>query len=134
MERVRGDFRFLFTAKLWLRFTHETGATREEETEARAGFDALAQEAKLGAVLMQFAFSFHNMPENFARMKELLERFHEYPLAVEVRHATWNDPRFYEILHRQGAGFCNIDQPAIGHSLKPSGRTTAKVGYILIRA
>ena len=49
---------------------------------------------------------------------------------MEVRHATWNDKKFYEMLHESGVGFCNIDQPLIGKSMKPSERATAAVGYV----
>ena len=130
LERVAGNPRFLFTAKLWQRFTHETGATLADEKAVREGFDLLMGAEKLGAVLLQFPFSFHNIPENRDYLQKLVERFREYPLAVEVRHATWNDKRFYEMLHEAGVGFCNIDQPVIGKSIKPSERTTALVGYV----
>jgi uncharacterized protein YecE (DUF72 family) len=49
---------------------------------------------------------------------------------VEVRHATWNDQAFYAMLHERGVGFCNIDQPVIGLSLKPSERATARTAYV----
>jgi uncharacterized protein YecE (DUF72 family) len=47
-----------------------------------------------------------------------------------VRHASWNDPAFFRLLHEMSVGFCNIDQPLIGRSLKASEITTAPVGYI----
>jgi uncharacterized protein YecE (DUF72 family) len=59
-----------------------------------------------------------------------LERFGRYPLVVEVRHASWNQPEFYAFLEERGVGFCNIDQPLIGRSLAPSNRSTGPVGYI----
>jgi uncharacterized protein YecE (DUF72 family) len=130
LERVAANPRFLFTAKLWQRFTHESGATPEDEKAVREGFDLLMGAEKLGAVLLQFPFSFHNTPENRAYLEKLLDRFQEYPLAVEVRHATWNDKKFYELLHERGVGFCNIDQPVIGKSIKPSEKATASVGYV----
>jgi uncharacterized protein YecE (DUF72 family) len=120
VERIRCNPRFLFTTKLWQRLTHESGATREEETEVRPRFGAIAQEGRLGAVLLQFSFSFHDTPENFARLKDLLEHLKEYSLAVELRHATWNDPKFCQMLRRRGAEFCNIDQPLTARSFKPS--------------
>jgi uncharacterized protein YecE (DUF72 family) len=131
---VAANPRFLFTAKLWQRFTHETGpgaeASVEDERAVRAGFDILRDAGKLGAVLIQFPFSFHRTPENSVFLEKLLKRFADYPLVVEVRHATWNDKSFYELLHERGVGFCNIDQPVIGHSLKPSELATASIGYV----
>jgi uncharacterized protein YecE (DUF72 family) len=130
VERVAANARFMFTAKLWQKFTHEEGATAEDEAEVRAGFDPLVRAGKLGAVLLQFPFSFHRTNENVARLKELFDRFGDYSLAIEVRHATWNDKEFFAMLHSRGVGFCNIDQPVIGRSLKPTERSTARVGYI----
>jgi uncharacterized protein YecE (DUF72 family) len=130
IERVAANPRFVFTAKLWHRFTHEGGATPEDERAVRAGFDPLARAGILGAVLMQFPFSFHRTPENIQYLKQLFERFGDYPLAIEVRHSTWNDKEFFAMLHERGVGFCNIDQPVIGRSMKPTERSTARVGYI----
>ena len=130
LERVSANPRFVFTAKLWQKFTHELGATPEDELAVRAGFDPLARAGKLGAVLMQFPFSFHNTPENLAHLKNLFDRFGDYPLVIEVRHSTWNEKEFFAMLHARGIGFCNIDQPVIGRSLKPTERSTSRVGYI----
>jgi uncharacterized protein YecE (DUF72 family) len=129
LERVAAHPRFLFTAKLWQRFTHETGATAEDERAVRAGLDELRSANRLGALLLQFPFSFHHTRENRERLESLLERFRDFPLVVEVRHSSWNDKEFYRLLHERGVGFCNIDQPVIGRSMKPTERATAPVGY-----
>ncbi|HTP43898.1 MAG TPA: DUF72 domain-containing protein [Candidatus Acidoferrum sp.] len=121
--------RFVFTAKIWQKFTHEPATTAEDEKLVRAGFDPLFDAGKLGAVLLQFPFSFHCTPETLARLKQLLHTFRDYPLVVEVRHSSWARPEFYELLHERGVGFCNIDQPVIGKSMKPTERTTSPVGY-----
>jgi len=130
LEKVAANVRFLFTAKLLQRFTHDLTAAASDETEVRAGFDVLHVAGKLGAVLLQFPFSFHRTEENSAYLQKLLKRFADYPLVVEVRHATWNVPEVFELLRERGVGFCNIDQPLIGRSLKASAATTAPVGYV----
>jgi uncharacterized protein YecE (DUF72 family) len=130
LERVAANKRFLFTAKLWQRFTHEGSATGADEHAVKEGFDLLAGAGKLGAVLLQFPFSFHHTPSNLEYLKKLLAAFAAYPLVIEVRHATWNGRKFYDLLHKQNVAFCNIDQPVIGRSLKPSERATASVGYV----
>src|SRR5260370_236243 len=83
----------------------------------RVGFHVLRAAAKLGAVLLQFPFSFHRAPETMAYLASLLKRFADYPLVVEVRHASWSAQETFDLLHKSGAGFCNIDQPIIGRSL-----------------
>jgi uncharacterized protein YecE (DUF72 family) len=154
IDRVSANPRFVFTAKLWQRFTHDTvsqsagsqntgstnaeGAagspianpTAEDERAVRAGFDVLRAAGKLGAVLLQFPFSFHRTRETIAHLTALLKRFADYPLVVEVRHASWHRPETFALLEVAHAGFCNIDQPIIGKSLEPSAETTSPIGYV----
>jgi uncharacterized protein YecE (DUF72 family) len=139
IERVAANPRFVFTAKLWQRFTHDisSGAegpaiaatTAEDERAVRAGFDVLSAAGKLSAVLLQFPFSFHRTRETVAHLAALLKRFADYPLVVEVRHASWQTPETFALLEESNAGFCNIDQPIIGKSLEPSAETTSPIGY-----
>jgi uncharacterized protein YecE (DUF72 family) len=130
VARVAANSHFLFTAKLWQRFTHDPGATVADEREVRAGFDALMSAGKLGAVLVQFPFAFHRTSPNVAHLAALLRRFSAYPLVVEFRHASWNAPDTFALLREWRAGFCNIDQPVIGRSLAPSARVTSDIGYV----
>jgi len=131
ISRVAANPRFVFTAKMWQRFTHDPGtASAQEEREVRAGFGVLQQAGKLGAVLLQFPFSFHRSAETHQQLASLLKRFAEYPLAVEVRHATWLVPEFFGLLRSANAAFCNIDQPLIGRSIEPSAFATASIAYV----
>jgi uncharacterized protein YecE (DUF72 family) len=130
LERVSANPRFLFTGKLWQKFTHEGDTTLEDVKAVRAGFDILHGAGRLGAVLLQFPFSFHHTPENLARLEQILNSFREYPLAVEVRHSSWTRKDFYAFLHERSVGFCNIDQPVIGRSVAPSELVTSPVGYV----
>jgi uncharacterized protein YecE (DUF72 family) len=138
VERVKANPRFVFTAKLWQKFTHDADYTRpaganisaEQERSVRDGFDALRHTGKLGALLLQFPFAFHRTVENEKYLVSLLERFAEYPLAVEVRHASWSDVEVLALLREHNVSLCSIDQPLIGRSLEPSDLTTSPLGYI----
>jgi uncharacterized protein YecE (DUF72 family) len=130
LDRVAANPRFLFTAKLWQKFTHEEGATSADEKLVRGGFDVLQAARRFGAMLLQFPFSFHNTPENLARLRKILARFSDYPLVVEVRHSSWAQAEFYDFLHERHVGICNIDQPLIGRSIKPGERATSALGYV----
>lgn len=130
ITKVSGNPRFLFTAKLWKRFTHQNSPGLEEERQVRAGFEVLRDAGKLGAILLQFPFSFHRDSENTAYLDSLLKRFADFPLVVEVCHASWNEVGFYAMLYARDVGFCNIDQPLIGRSLKPTEHATASIGYV----
>lgn len=143
IERVSANPRFVFTAKLWQRFTHGLFSESAEsassaipvpsaadERAVRAGLDVLRAGGKLSAVLLQFPFSFHRTPETVAHLKALLKRFADYPLVVEVRHASWRKPETLALLAECGTGFCNIDQPVIGKSIEPSAEATSPIGYV----
>lgn len=130
-ERVSGSRDFMFTAKLHRVFTHERGkATAEDEKDVRAGFDALSSSGKLGAVLLQFPWSFKNTDEERVYLARLLERFRDYPQVLEIRHASWNTPQIHEWLAELGVGLCNVDQPLFTKSIKPDAIATSPVGYV----
>lgn len=132
--RVEDLENFRFTAKLWRRFTHEREQawTLGEVRRVRDGLDPLHEAGKLDAVLVQFPWSFKNEEENRAWLADLVSAFRKYPLVVEVRHESWNDPEFYAWLAERGVGFVNIDQPLFRRSTKPSAKSTARVGYVRV--
>jgi uncharacterized protein YecE (DUF72 family) len=130
VERVTSNPSFKFTAKLWKRFTHERNANLQDEKVFKKGLEPLLASARLGALLLQFPWSFKNTRENHEYMSGLFMQFMEYPLVVEVRHSSWNQAEILEVLRGSGAGFCNIDQPVIGDSLAPSDHVTTPVGYV----
>src|ERR1700686_5928835 len=99
LDRVSANPRFVFTAKLWQKFTHDPSATAEDERAVRAGFDVLHQAGKLGAVLLQFPFAFHRTTETTAHLEKLLKRLADYPLGVGVGPPPWNAG---EIFGRRG--------------------------------
>jgi uncharacterized protein YecE (DUF72 family) len=129
VERVSNNQRFQFTAKLWQRFTHEPGGTKDDEIAVRAGFDALRKAERLGAVLLQFPFSFHATSDSQDHLAKVLARFSDYPLAVELRHGSWQTTETLDLFRKHDVAFCNIDQPIIGHSLQPSAEVTSRLGY-----
>jgi hypothetical protein len=96
---------------------------------ARAAFDALAEGHALGAVLLQFPWSFRRNEANELWLRDLSRALQPLPLVVEVRHASWDDAS--EWLAEHGLGIANIDQPLLfEHSRRPSARATAEVAYV----
>ena len=130
-KRIATNEEFAFTAKLHRVFTHERGkATLQDEKAFREGMDVLAKAGRLGAVLVQFPWSFKNTDDERIYLAKLLERFRDYPLVVEVRHTSWNNEEVYEWLAEREVGICNIDQPVFKRSIGPAALTTSSVGYI----
>lgn len=132
VERVIINPRFKFTAKLWQRFTHERGSwpTEREVRTFRNALRPLHDAGKLGALLVQFPWSFKRTPDNRRWLAKVLEAFADFPLALEIRHESWNRPEVFEGLAERGVAFCNIDQPLFRHSLAPTEEVTAPVGYV----
>ena len=128
--KVQYNPSFQFTAKLWKRFTHERRASLQDEKAVKLGLDELAAAGRLGALLLQFPWSFKNTRENHEYMSGLFMQFMDYPLVLEVRHNSWNQQEVFDRLREQRVGFCNIDQPVIGRSLEPSEQVTMPVGYV----
>jgi uncharacterized protein YecE (DUF72 family) len=131
-ERVRANRDFRFTAKLWRRFTHERGSawSAADVRAAREGLDVLLDAGRLGAVLMQFPWSFKHDDANQEWLRDLVRAFAHLPLVLEVRHVSWNDPRVVEWLVDNGVGLVNVDQPQFRRSIKPAAVVTAPVGYV----
>ena len=134
VDRVSDAPGFKFTAKLSKRFTHErdTAFTRTDVAEVRRGFRPMHNAGKLGAVLLQFPWSFRRSDENRLWLDDVTRAFDEFPLVIEVRHISWSVPEFYAELRERGIGFVNIDQPLFHNSVKPSAAATAPVGYVRI--
>ena len=123
--------RFIFTAKLWQRFTHDRKPFGTEEvTLYTQGIDPMAEAHKLGAILCQFPWSFKNDESNRKWLSTICDTFHEYPLVVELRHASWDVQATFDFLNKKEVGFATIDQPVIGQSIKPNPVLTGKTGYV----
>ena len=133
---------FEFSVKLYQKFTHpkmfresaqkrapgSTGAlldllaqvTQPDIDEFRAGIDPLVRTGKLGALLAQFPPSFKDSPASRDYLMHLLQAFHEYPLAVELRHRSWSDSMSdtLSMLNAFGAAFVQIDEPKFRLSIR----------------
>ena len=128
--RQVSDFpRFKFTAKLFQGFTHTRKASLVDERAFHKALDPMVRFDKLAAVLVQWPWSFKNTPENRRVLCEVLSRFSAYPLAVEVRHASWARKDVLALLSERGVAFCNIDQPELASCLGPTSAVTAPLAY-----
>ena len=134
LKRVEDNRNFRFTAKLWKRFTHEREKawTTAEVDKVREGFDILMDSGKLGAVLLQFPWSFKRNEETREWLGDVTRTFSSYPLVIEVRHTSWLTADFFQQLEEDGIGFVNIDQPMYRDSIGPSAHVTSHVGYVRV--
>ncbi len=122
------DFRF--TGKVWQVFTHERRLTVPELTQFREGLTPLLHGGKLGALLAQFPYSFHNTEDNRRYLLELKDALREFPLGVEVRHRSWQQRAVRDFLQAAGLDFCNIDQPMVSYPMGATRWVTGTRGYL----
>jgi uncharacterized protein YecE (DUF72 family) len=139
-RRVSASPSFLFTAKLYRLFTHEVPpdldpsrrppALLAEADRYRQGIEPIRAAGRLGAVLMQFPHAFHDRPDHRRRLEILADLLGDLPLVAEFRHRSWDHDDALRFLSRLRVGFCNIDQPPIAGTLRPTGHVTSRIAYI----
>jgi uncharacterized protein YecE (DUF72 family) len=130
VRKIEFNPRFQFTAKLYRAFTHEGKLEPEDVRQYIEGLAPIADSGRLGAVLMQFPWSFKFNRENRDYLIRLKKTFPDYALVAEMRHASWNTEEAIGVFIDHRIGFCNIDQPQFSHNLPPTAVATTPVGYV----
>lgn len=121
---------FKFTAKLHQRFTHARIIEEGEVKVFKDGLKPLQKSGKLGALLMQFPWSFRFTSENREFFIRLRRSFSEFPLVAEMRHSSWMSEEAVGTFLDYRIGFCNIDQPEYTRAMPPTAFLTSGIGYI----
>ena len=130
IKKTQSNPRFQFTAKLHQHFTHGRVLDEAEIAAYKDGVRPLLQAKKLGALLMQFPWSFRFTAENREFFIKLRRAFHDFPLVAEMRHASWMAEEAIGTFQDYRVGFCNIDQPEYTSAMPPTAYLTSAVGYV----
>lgn len=130
MKKVEVNPQFQFTAKLNQRFTHFRVLDDSEVAAFADGLRPMLKAKKLGALLMQFPWSFRFTAENKDFFIRLRRAFHEFPLVAEMRHSSWMAEEAVGVFLDYRVGFCNIDQPAYVRAMPPTSFLTSGIGYV----
>lgn len=138
VKRVPDDF--LFTVKLWQKFTHPkmyeeaTGRSavisQKDVDQFKQSIDPMANSGKLGALLAQFPPSFKN--DNYGQqiLLAVIRTFGSYRLAVELRHRSWSDDvGFAQLLQDNNVSWVHIDEPKFQSSIATEIPLTADMAY-----
>ncbi len=131
---------FLFTVKLWQKFTHpkmyqattgETAAISREDVDLfKSGIDPLARSGKLGALLAQFPPSFINDNHGKHLLGAIIRTFSEYRLSVELRHRSWSDESgTAPLLRESNVTWVQIDEPKFQSSIAAEVPLTSDMAY-----
>jgi len=138
VRRVPKDF--LFTVKLWQKFTHPKmykEATGEEAVISvrdvdifKQSLDPLMKSGKLGALLAQFPPSFKKDGFGQQILGAVAKTFSEYRLAVELRHRSWSDDEnTARFLKDNNIAWVQIDEPKFQSSIAAEVPITADMAY-----
>ncbi len=121
---------FLFTAKLWEKFTHDKeGFTAADARLYQDGLAPLLAAGKLGALLLQFPWFFRDAPESRDRIRAIVDEFGDWaPLVIEVRHKSWLEG--LDFLRELKLAFCNIDQPHSSSSIQETDIVSGPAAYV----
>ena len=131
VRRVASNPDFKFTTKIFRGFTHEKAGLKAPEVKAfREYLDPLASSHRLGAVLLQYPWSFKNTPESIEKLDELFHHFDGFPLALEVRHSSFQNEDFVRYLEQRNVAWVNVDQPLFSDSVKPADTSTGPLAYV----
>ena len=131
VRRVVDNPEFRFTTKVFRGFTHEKAELAAEDVQAfRNYLDPLMDADRLGAILLQFPWSFKNTPESCDKLAALFRTFEDYPKALEVRHASFQNKPFVDFLEVRGVSWVNGVQPLFHDSVKPADAVTGPLAYV----
>ena len=130
IKKVEAYPDFTFTAKLHQDFTHKRVLDQASIALFKEGLWPLLRAKKLGALLMQFPWSFRFTAENREFFIDLRRAFHEFPLVAEMRHSSWMAEEAIGTFLDYRVGFCNIDQPQYTRAMPPTAILTSDVGYV----
>jgi uncharacterized protein YecE (DUF72 family) len=131
---------FLFTAKLWQKFTHpqmyreatgEAAAiSRSDVDQFQRSLEPLVKHDRLRVLLAQFPPSFKNAPFSHQLLEAVFKTFGQYQLAVELRHRSWSDDdSTARLLREHNVAWVQIDEPKFPTSLAPEVPLTSDLAY-----
>ena len=131
---------FLFTMKLWQKFTHpkmyEEATGREAVISQKdvelfnSSLEPLYKSGKLGALLAQFPPSFKNDEYGQQILNAVIMTFGQYRLAVELRHRSWSDDESTaRRLRENNVAWVGIDEPKFQSSVAKDTPITSGMAY-----
>lgn len=122
---------FYFSIKGHRTMTHEiTDSFSQDIQTYKHGIKPLLESRKLGALLLQFPYSFHYTPQNRKHLDKISTELADYPLAVEFRNNEWHNDHVFESFKARRICYVNVDMPDLPKLLAPSGVVTSALGYV----
>ncbi len=123
---------FVFTLKLSASVTHEgwknSSIPREELGKILQAVQPMIDEGRLKAFLAQFPYSFKYNKQNLDYLVKLRHAINQ-PIAVEFRHASWDNEETFELLRKNDLIYVVVDEPQIKSLFPYKPLWTTKIAY-----
>ena len=113
IDAVAGNKRFTFNLKLHSLFTHKKLFKPQVTRNIRGMLQELARAGRLGALVAQFPYAFTNTSANRFHLVKLGEIFRGFPVHVELRHESWNQPTLMNFLSENLLAPIHADLPRV---------------------
>ena len=131
---------FLFSVKLWQKFTHPQMYKEATSLEAvisqkdvdlfSYSIEPLIKHGKFGILLAQFPPSFKNDSQGRQVLSVVIKIFGQFRLAVELRHRSWSDDgRIDQLLKENNVAWVQIDEPKFQSSIARDLPITSDIAY-----
>lgn len=121
---------FVFVVKVFGGITHHGDLSPVTVEKFKGAVSPIIEEKRLGCILAQFPYSFHNNDKNQDFLKRMREAFKEIPLAVEFRTVDWLTIDTVRLLRNLDIAFVCVDEPPLRGLLPPVAIATSSFSYI----
>jgi uncharacterized protein YecE (DUF72 family) len=133
LRRSQGQVQWAI--KIHQSMTHQRNASHDDYQRLFESVAPLREAGVLGPFLAQFPQSFHRTPENRKYLAELAQRFADQSLApgglaVEFRHASWDQEEVREAFGKAGLIWVSTDYPPLPGLPKNELHITCETAYI----
>lgn len=107
--------RLIFSVKAHETLTHRITplSWQEDATRFCKALEPMAAAGKLGAILLQFPYSFHYEADQRRYLDKLLNTLASFPVAVEFRNNQWFNNRVIETFRQRNICLVSLDMPSL---------------------
>lgn len=126
----KSQSRLRFAIKAHQSITHSRDANPDTYQRLLESIQPLRDAGMLGPILLQFPYSFPRNPENRLYLQEVLRQLGGSTVAVEFRHASWDNPTVREAFHKAAVTLVSVDYPPLSGLPQPGLQLTSSIAYI----
>lgn len=127
---VSENRRFLFNVKLNHSFTHKRELNLQSTHRIRGILQELARKDRLGALLVQFPYSYTNTSAHRFHLVKLGQLFSGFPIHVEFRHESWNQPNLGSFLAEASLSSVAADLPRVKQLMPFTTSVVGETAYV----